>query len=61
VAAEQPSRWSPAAWATWIELVFHGSMYSSTRYSAGMVHAKAVSAVNALVAMPQPRCSGDTA
>jgi hypothetical protein len=41
--------------------MFQGSMYSSIRYRAGMVQAKLVSACNALVAMPRPRCNGETA
>ena len=49
----RPSRRYPAASATWVELVFQGSIYSSTRYRAGMVQANRVSACNALVAMPQ--------
>jgi len=56
----RPSRWYPDASATWIELVFHGSMYSSTRYRAGMVQANVVSAFNALLAMPRRRCTGAT-
>jgi len=54
----RPSRWYPDASATWIELVFHGSMYSSTRYRAGMVQANVVSAFNALVAMPRLGAQG---
>jgi hypothetical protein len=42
-----------------MELVFQGSMYSSTRYRAGMVHAKAVSA---FIVTRWSRCRGlDTA
>jgi len=57
----RPSRRYPAASATWMELVFQGSIYSSTRYRAGMVQANRVSVFNALVAMPRPRCNGETA
>jgi len=55
-----PSRWNPEASATRRELVFHGSMYSSTRCRAGMVQAKESSAVVALLATPRPRCRGAT-
>src|ERR1022692_52243 len=60
MAAEQALALVSAASATWMELLFHGSMYSSTRYRAGMVQANVVSAVSALLAMPRPRCAAET-
>jgi hypothetical protein len=40
--------------------VFHGSMYSSIRCNSEIVHANAVKACNALLAIPGPRSAGET-